>query len=153
MKLEDQVCSLDLAKRLKDLGCPQESLFWWIDMGEIDKRSPYYKPYFRLESDSTAKSRVYNNRNDEVKEEQYSAYTVAELGEMLPYYLVNRGELTIKKNYRRDCLTGWNCCYEKTINCDGSKLPVICDDKQANCLARMLIYLYENGLIKEKSNK
>ena len=29
MKLEDQICSLDLAKRLKELGARQESLFWW----------------------------------------------------------------------------------------------------------------------------
>jgi len=30
MKLEDQVCSLELAKRLKDLGMKQESLWYWI---------------------------------------------------------------------------------------------------------------------------
>ncbi|MDD5110715.1 MAG: hypothetical protein PHI63_05920 [Patescibacteria group bacterium] len=29
MKLEQQVCDLKLAKRLKELGVPQESLFWW----------------------------------------------------------------------------------------------------------------------------
>jgi len=29
MKLEDQVCSLELAKRLKELGVEQESLFYW----------------------------------------------------------------------------------------------------------------------------
>ena len=29
MKLENQVCSLELAKKLKELGVKQESLFWW----------------------------------------------------------------------------------------------------------------------------
>lgn len=29
MELKDQVCSLDSAKRLKELGCVQESLFYW----------------------------------------------------------------------------------------------------------------------------
>src|SRR5437016_5764061 len=33
MKLEDQVCSLDLAKRLKELGVKQESLIWWRNYG------------------------------------------------------------------------------------------------------------------------
>ena len=30
MKLEDQCISLELAKRLKELGAKQESLFYWI---------------------------------------------------------------------------------------------------------------------------
>ena len=29
MKLEDQVVSLELAKKLKELGVKQESLFYW----------------------------------------------------------------------------------------------------------------------------
>ena len=29
MKLEDQVCSLELAKKLKELGVKQDSLFYW----------------------------------------------------------------------------------------------------------------------------
>jgi hypothetical protein len=29
MKLEDQVCSLELAKRLQELGVKRESLFYW----------------------------------------------------------------------------------------------------------------------------
>jgi hypothetical protein len=30
MNLKDQVVSHELAKRLKELGVPQESLWWWI---------------------------------------------------------------------------------------------------------------------------
>lgn len=29
MKLENQVCSLELSKRLKELGVKQDSLWWW----------------------------------------------------------------------------------------------------------------------------
>ena len=60
MKLEQHVCSLDLAKRLKELGVKQESLFWW---GEITKEVHYCKAGKPL---------------------HISAFTVAELGEMLP---------------------------------------------------------------------
>lgn len=31
MKLENQVCSLELAKRLKELGVKQDSLWVWVD--------------------------------------------------------------------------------------------------------------------------
>ena len=31
MKLEDQVCSLELAKRLKELGVTQETLCYWVE--------------------------------------------------------------------------------------------------------------------------
>jgi hypothetical protein len=31
VNLESQVCSLDLAKRLKELGIKQDSLFWYAD--------------------------------------------------------------------------------------------------------------------------
>lgn len=30
LKLEEQVCSLELAKRLKELNCKQESIWYWV---------------------------------------------------------------------------------------------------------------------------
>ena len=63
LPLESQVCSLDSAKRLKELGCPQESLFYWtFDEGY-----------------SISQSRV-----SLFGQPIYSAYTVAELAEMIP---------------------------------------------------------------------
>lgn len=72
MKLEDQVVSLELAKKLKELGVKQESLFEWsttqngqnISLHETllpshrNFNSPYYK--------------------------SYSAFTASELWELLP---------------------------------------------------------------------
>ena len=68
--LEQQVCSLELAKQLKELGVKQESLFNWIFVnrpGEIGKwRVAYdWDPLY-------------------VDSGNISAFTVAELGEMLP---------------------------------------------------------------------
>lgn len=61
MEIEKQVCSLEQAKRLKELGVKQESLFYWYEN--------YDKP-----CDAYVVSRT----------KEASAYTVAELGEMLP---------------------------------------------------------------------
>lgn len=68
MKLEHQVCNLELAKRLKDLGVKQESLFYWVQnlssgkIGLITANAPA----------------------DDHYDNYYSAFTVPELGEMLP---------------------------------------------------------------------
>ena len=66
MKLEDQVVSLELAKRLAELNVPQTGAFVW--------------------------SRGIRHKNWRVTLTKYrnwapcySAYTVAELGEMLPW--------------------------------------------------------------------
>ena len=66
MKLEDQVCSLELAKRLKELVVKQESYFYWSGRSADAK--------WRIES-----KQIFNvDRTSDV-----SAFTVAELGEML----------------------------------------------------------------------
>jgi len=63
MELENQVCSLELAKKLKKLGIKQKSLWWWRDF----PNSP------ELTEDMLG---IPN-------EIEYSAFTVAELGKML----------------------------------------------------------------------
>lgn len=64
MKLEDQVCSLESAKHLKELNVKQESLFYWNDSNhgywELDK--------YPLPAD---------------EKDWCSAFTVVELGEMI----------------------------------------------------------------------
>lgn len=66
MNLEEQVCSLELAKRLKELGVKQESLFYWHN--DSGKDYPAY-------GDPSLCLCPYDS---------ISAFTVAELGEMLP---------------------------------------------------------------------
>lgn len=68
MKLEDQVCSLELSKRLKILGVRQESFAYW------------YKPHscWQLRIDRSDLGTDWENNKI------VSAFTVAELGEMLP---------------------------------------------------------------------
>jgi len=70
MKLEKQVCSLELAKKLKELGVKQDSHF-----------------YFKIGKASGAINLVpiEETTGDFAHFEFFSAYTVAELGEKLLY--------------------------------------------------------------------
>lgn len=69
MKLEDQVISLDAAKKLKDLGIIQDSIYWW---DENDKE-------------------IYGSSDGSAKDLGCcSAYTVAELGIMLPEWVYSK---------------------------------------------------------------
>ena len=64
MKLENQIVSLELAKRLKELGCKQDSIFKWHSKLDGKGNRVYteivYLPIKQMEQD-------------------YSAFTVAEL--------------------------------------------------------------------------
>lgn len=79
MKLEKQVCRLELAKKLKELGVNQESLFRYINIPKGITSKSGYVPGWRL---------VYLGKNKSPEMEVIPAFTVAELGEMLPpmYY-------------------------------------------------------------------
>jgi hypothetical protein len=79
--LEKQVVSLELAKRLKELGVKQESLFFWMSIKDDDGKDCWAVKYGPLET-------FYGIPVDE----NISAFTVAELGEMLPYCIEKNGE-------------------------------------------------------------
>ena len=67
MKLSDQVVSLEIAKRLCELGVKQDSLFLWY--GENGKYGISYTRGKKLKDSIT-----------------YSAFTCSELGNMLPLW-------------------------------------------------------------------
>ena len=123
MELKEQVCSLELAKELKELGVKQESLFWWDGYTNFEDeiKLEYGKPDF------VAGDAMF-----------YSAFTVAELGEMLP-----RGYMSF-----HDSIGKWFCEDLDTFIQPGYK--EIPDDYNTEAVARakMLIYLLENKLIK-----
>src|SRR5690349_19771242 len=76
MNLEDQCISLEYAKRLKELGVRQKSLYY-------------------ITSKNNDVVIVYSP-NESLNEKWYSAFTVAELGVMLPHSIRN-SELYYKK--------------------------------------------------------
>lgn len=107
MQLKDQVCTLEQAKVLKEIGVKQDGYFVW---------------HF----DSLA-ARYYGN-------DQFpSAYTVAEISEMLPTIGIKR----CKSNNGRGSVYHW-LEYKSQ---DWS------DENEAKLLAKFLIYLLENKLV------
>lgn len=120
MKLERQVTSLDLSKKLKELGVKQESLHRWL----------YVEAHDDFELD--------NGR----EETGYSAFTVAELGEMLPrnikipnaqypFYSLQMTKTTSGKHY-----VGY-----------GAEEIAEISSTEADARAKMLIYLLKHKLI------
>lgn len=81
LSLEKQVCSLESNKRLKELGFPQESLFYWI-------QEPTHEKNWVLKNHEEVDFFVG-------KENAISAYTVAELGILLPENSGTRNQLKI----------------------------------------------------------
>jgi hypothetical protein len=127
MELKDQVCNLELAKKLKTLGVKQESIFVW----EYYDGQCYAVKFI-------AYAIVPDNFN---KFQLYSAFTVAELGKLLPGLIKRDG---IRFYITMDC--DKNIFYE-----DMTRTKQIYasfdDDNEADCRAKMLLYLIENNLI------
>lgn len=108
---DDQFSSLEPSKRLKELGVPQKSLWDWVDsLGtpEVDL------------SDETPYSKIC------------SAFTVAELGEMLSDHLN-------EYNYVFTFRGKWIISY--------SYMEFVADT-EADARAKMLIHLIEEGVLK-----
>ena len=157
MKLEQQVTSLELSKKLKELGFKQESLFYWhhhLGMS-IDENCNPKEPEdygIKLFYDEN-RNRVINN------DENWSAYTVAELGELMMRGLKERDEdnnlLSIRYSNSTCndalCYCDKNANYTVVLEKNGESDHVIIDfegdHSEANARAKMLIYLKENNLI------
>lgn len=142
MKLEQQVCSLDLAKRLKESGVKQESMFLWA-LDVVDG----WRLVLREVEEPDDKG--VNN---------FAAFTVAELGEMLPktvqrpssggdgdlFYLeYSDGGCTLR--YVREFWKHGEGQEEYLRK--GQKDAFASDNTEADARAKMLVYLLENKLI------
>lgn len=134
MKLENQVVSLELSKKLKELGVKQESLFYWSDADVYTEEKGWTVNY---------RSKI--TKRDGVELDWYSAYTVAELGEMLPHSVRTDARLSTlractSEDKRTHGITGYTIDGQVTIE-------MICATTEADARAKMLIYLLENKLI------
>ena len=80
LPLEKQVVSLELAKQLKEAGYPQEGLWWWC---EERMREDGKVVGVKIYEGDVALTRKYNAPELNI----WVAPTVAELGEVLPYWV------------------------------------------------------------------
>lgn len=136
MKLEHQVVSLELAKKLKELGVKQESYFaWFYDDGMSEWELSRYQ-------DDWPKDEWPAN---DIR--QYSAFTVAELGELLPVAFADSEMRSIAVNFGRYS-GGWSVGYKYLVKRRGEKQTLHRKQaaSEADARAEMLIYLLENKL-------
>jgi len=137
MTLSSQVVSLELAQKLNELGVKQESLYYWH---ESYRGSP-----MSLVTEAQCAVDAIRNQTDS---ERISAFTVAELGEMLP----GRSKRfdTINCALRLDQTIG---SMHRVFYFDEDKgvftgiLHEEYGDTEADARAKMLIYLIEQKLI------
>ena len=123
MKLKDQVVCRELSQKIDELGIKEESLYGWYKHSFIGLKSWWA---------------LVPNRDNSLK--NISAYTVAELGEMLPN--------TIKIESRVYMLKMDKFANEFFITyfSDG-KAKSFQSYTEANARAKMLIWLKENKLL------
>ena len=133
MKLSRQVCSLEPAKKLKKLGVKQESVWYW--------QRKYFKENKNGCFSLTDEKIFILKRESYSGGEFYSAFTVAELGEMLPSIDVF--------TYKNSKQNGYLCLYKPFTM--GARMKAECakfGKTEADARAKMLIYLIESKLIK-----
>lgn len=138
MKLQDQVIPLPMAQRLKELGVKQESYFSWYVAKDVDdtpalNRSGFhcllcghpYAPYF----------------------EAVAAFTVAELGQLMPdYMVVDHYRMHFhsykQEQYKKPAL--WTCTFGRSTD---KEVPDFDRHNEAEARGTLLIHLLESNLI------
>jgi len=151
MKLEKQVCSLELAKRLKELGVKQDSEYEW----ETDRRPSKQKPVLKTSSIRGCRrcGAIINGLpRPTIACERFAAFTVAELGQMLPARIKGRKYLNLVTTKREIPKEHFQIGYaeqdweEVVPNTEDCAAQI-----EADARAKMLIYLLENDLMDKSS--
>lgn len=127
MTLDQQVTSLELSKRLKALGATQTSLFYWVE-----NKQGGANPWL-----------VGPDAVDIPDADFYAAFTVAELGAIMPYCFVSE----------RRASGRWECGQRYRLEVEG-KVPrhefadvseVFFGDTEVEVRAKMLIFILEQA--------
>lgn len=147
MKIEDQACSLELAKHLNELGVLQKSLFYWHNIDAYP-------------------SIIYGNLTERSGDKPTSAFLANELIDLLPKYISTKENepfnnflfrLDIRTIYINDKFTR---TYTINYYCDSTEAEgenawlartlfnhPIYDENLSNALAKALIYLMDKQFI------
>lgn len=144
MNIEAQVCNLELALRLKELGAYQDLKhgdFAYCDC--CDKN-----PLHAIREDNDTSWLLGNDYGHQVPSEKAfewtKAFTVAELGEMLPLEI---GECQTRLHIAFSTIKPgkWTVGYANHIH---HVPPIISESNEADARAKLLVYLIEKGIVK-----
>lgn len=110
ISLTKQVASLELSEKLKELGYPQEGLFWWDLSSETITHSQDFDemPYETGIDEEDRRRRVFVKNSNRF----ISAPTVAELGMMVPkefWYKTRRYSLGFNVSFDEHGKVEWGC--------------------------------------------
>lgn len=155
MRIEDQVCGLELARKLKELGVKQESLFYWKERRGIGSEytSNFGDPELRISPHhvSSLIAMEPDRKPDGQFTRTFSAFTVAELGEIM----TKAGHGSVSHFGDTACATlvkkQWWVTGGEWIVPKQKYSHLETDEKWADALAKMLIHLIENGIITQES--
>jgi hypothetical protein len=139
MNLEHQVVSLHLAKRLKELGVKQGSYFYWRGVTWNTPEAKTAFPVWELRAKNYREEREGYRTKDIV-----AAFTVAELGEMLPQLQFDKKHCVVC-SYQFAGTSGYACDIVSVRG--GGYLHREMGLTEADARAKMLVYLLENKLI------
>ena len=149
MKLDSQGCAIEYAKKIKELGIKQDSLFFWTYNLTSDE------PYIIM----------LGGFNEKYHNEKISAFTIAELCKLLPIEFT-KNEIVEFNGKKHSVLMRyhlkisrppvapdhWFCWYvgyafdEYELQIAETSFSEI-DKNMANACAKMLIYLIENKIL------
>lgn len=136
MNTEQQVISLETAKRLKELGFDQESYFYWsIDRNAENSGNPLY---YVIRDSKGDVSTYFSNLYDKI-----FAYTVSELSAFMPN-IIEGFHLTIVKVSEDE----WGTDYKDWIEGGSFNFVNSCSENMAESMGKMLIWLIEKGHVK-----
>jgi hypothetical protein len=128
LKSENQVCSFKYSQELEKLGIKQESIFWWRKYSLCKNTDLYYIPNKETDLLILSGKLEYN----------YSAFTVGELYELMPYHI------EVHKWKGNNSKFRYEIDYHISDNCKHN----LSNENLANGLAEMFIYLLKNKIIK-----
>ena len=135
LKLEAQVPSLELCKKLKSFSYPQEGLFWWTNTWDKDEWQVDMYPIIEVMKDGKKRKPV-----------KFIAPTVAEMGEWLPNYV--KDDTNYLQIVKSNDGKFWFIQYDNgfgNMETEGKT--------EANARAKCLIWLVENDYIDFKEIK
>lgn len=137
MKVEEQVCSVTQSKQLSQLGVTATPSFYWKECAIPTKD----KPSFQLV--------LADQLEHKGSERYFPAYSVAELGLLLPAEITHEDEdLYLQGNIGNRKGEFFHIWFQSSIdNAEWDLFPAIEQDTEALARADALIWLLENSYI------